>query len=154
MIIMIIIKRSCNYFTNGYPSCTYHAINVNIFVFLCAVFCMWSCVDIGKTCPHWLSNKMFAFEFQLMGHHMTITTKKQFIGLKNYKYLNNWTIFRCFGISVFWPFGVLVFGVSVFCVLAFSALVFQCFDQTPSPGGNSSGWRRLVSYDNTAVNHS
>ena len=26
MIIMIIIKRSCNYFTNAYPSCTYHAM--------------------------------------------------------------------------------------------------------------------------------
>ena len=24
---------------------------------------MWSCVDIGKTCSHWLSNKLFEFEF-------------------------------------------------------------------------------------------
>ena len=66
MIIMIIIKRSCNYFTNAYHSCTYHAMYVNMFVFLCALSCMWSCVDIGKTCSHWLSNKMLEFEFEFV----------------------------------------------------------------------------------------
>ena len=65
MIIMIITKRSCNYFTNAYPSCANHAMYVHMFVFHCALFCMWSCVDIGKTCSHWLSNKMFEFELSL-----------------------------------------------------------------------------------------
>ena len=62
MIIMIIIKRLCNCFTNAYTSFTYHAMYVNMFVFICALFCMWSCVDIGKTCSHWMSNKMFEFD--------------------------------------------------------------------------------------------
>ena len=51
----------------GAPTyCTYHAmyVHVHMFVIHCALFCMWSCVDIGKTCSHWLSNKMFEFEFE------------------------------------------------------------------------------------------
>ena len=28
------------------------------------LFCMWSCFDIGKTCSHWLSNKIVEFEFE------------------------------------------------------------------------------------------
>ena len=59
MIIMIKIKRSCNYCTNA---CTYHAVYVNMLVFLCVLFCMGSCVDIGQAYSHWLSNKMFEFE--------------------------------------------------------------------------------------------
>ena len=61
----------------AYPSCSYHAMYVNMFVFLCALSCMWFCVDIGKYCSHWLSNKMFEFVslsyMKLLSHCTTYT---------------------------------------------------------------------------------
>ena len=71
IVIIIIIKRSCNYFTNAYASCTYHAMYVNICLYsyvhclVCDPVLILCCV--GKTCSHWLSNKMFEFEmFELV----------------------------------------------------------------------------------------
>ena len=78
IIIVMMIKWLCNYFTNAFPSCTYRAVCVNKFVFLCALFCMWSCVDIDKTCSHWLSNKMFEFEFEfVLSYHSDIYQARQ-----------------------------------------------------------------------------